>query len=367
MSARWLWPIPIVILLALASNASALQANWLSNLAYLRLDGLLNPSGQAGFLARSDQPEPLFEAAARVSGSVRFETAYGLGLAWLAHGDARQAIDAFRSALAADPGFLGTHALLGDAYHAAADDPAAVAEWQSGQALPLLMARGDAQRQAGNLPAAANWYRLATQVAPTSAEAFWQLALIEGALGQRQAAIDTLTVAVSLSPNNVPIRHALGLAYLQTGALTAAEGEFLRVLALEPDDFYTNLYLANLELALDHPDLAELYAHKSTQLQPNNPRTHYALANALARRAQWPDAVTELRTALDLVAGWNRQSGLPVSQAEVISYHLLLANAYESTNQTALAMVEYRAVLALDPLNPSAMKKLKALQNAAKP
>jgi len=127
------------------------------------------------------------------------------------------------------------------------------------------------------------------------------------------------------------------------------------------------LYLANLELALDHPDLAELYAHKSTQLQPNNPRTHYALANALARRAQWPGAVTELQTALNLVAGWNRQSGLPVSQAEVISYHLLLANAYESTSQTALAMAEYRAVLALDPLNPAAVKKLKALQNAANP
>jgi len=367
VSARLLWPIPIVILLALASNASALQAGWLNNLAYLRLDGLLNPSSYAGLLAQSHQAEPLFEAAERVSGPVRFETAYGLGLALLAHRDARKAIDTFRSALAADPAYPGTHALLGDAYHEVANDPAAVAEWQFGQALPLLMARGDAQRLAGNLPAAANWYRLATQVAPTSAEAFWQLALIDGALGQRQAAIDTLTVAVSLAPNNVPMRHALGLAYLQTGALTAAEGEFLRVLELEPDDFYTNLYLANLELALAHPDLAELYAHKSTQLQPNNPRTHYALANALARRAQWLGAVAELRTALNLVEGWNRQSGLPVSQAEVISYHLLLANAYESTNQTALAIAEYRAVVALDPLNPSAMKKLEALQNAAKP
>jgi tetratricopeptide (TPR) repeat protein len=366
-SARGLWLFPIAILLALALNISALRGAWLNNLAYLRLDGLLNPAIHAGFLARGGQPEPWFEAAQQAAGQPRFETAYGLGLAWLVDGDDRQAIDALRSALAINPAHLGTYALLGDAYHGAANDGAAVAEWQSGQALPLLMARADARRQAGSLAEAAHWYQLATQVAPTSAEAFWQLALVQGALGQRQAAIGTLLVAVSLAPNSAPIRHALGLAYLRIGALSAAEGEFLRVLELEPDDFYTNLYLANLELALDHPDLAEAFARKATQLSPENPRTHYALANAWARRAQWPDAVDELRTALNLIAGWNHQSSLPISQDEVISYHLLLATAYTSTRQPARAVAEYKAVLVLDPSNASAMKKLQALPDAAQP
>ena len=230
----------VAVGLALALNAGPLQAAWSSNRAYLRLDALLNRAGRPISLQAANRTEdwPPLPGA----GSARFVAAYGLGLTEMSLGHYPEAVSAFQAALAAEPQFSGTHALLGDAYYAAGKASLAVPEWQAGQALPLLLARGDASGKAGDWTAAINWDRLATQVDPQSAAPFQQLGLAYGAAGQRPAQIEALQTAASLSPDDMHIRHGLGLAYMQQGDAAAAAAQFELVLAAEPNEFYTNLY-----------------------------------------------------------------------------------------------------------------------------
>ena len=355
----------VAIGLALAFNAGSLQAAWSSNYAYLRLDALLNRAGRRISLQAANRAEdwyPLPDA-----GSARFVAAYGLGLTELSLGHDPQAVSAFQAALAAEPQFSGTHALLGDAYYAAGKASQAVPEWQAGQALPLLLGRGDASGKAGDWTAAINWDRLATQVDPQSAAAFQQLGLAYGAAGQRPAQIEALQTAASLSPADMQIRHGLGLAYMQQGNLDAAAAQFELVLAAEPNEFYTNLYMASIELNLGRLDAAEAYARKSTQLSPANPQAHFALGSVLARRAQWPAAIDTFKHAVDLMEASNRASDTSLSRADQISYRLALAEAYHSGGQSALAIGAYQAVLKLDPKNAAASAALAALQTPGQP
>ncbi len=349
----------VAIGLALAFNAGSLQAAWSSNYAYLRLDALLNRArGLTSFQAkgRAEDWPPLAGAD-----SARFVAAYGLGLTELSLGHDPEAVSALQAALAAYPQFSGTHALLGDAYYAMGETSQAVHEWQAAQALPLLMGRGATSGKTGDWIAAINWDRLATQVDPQSAGAYWQLGLAYGAAGQGPAQIEALRTAVSLSPADFQIRYALGLAYWRQGDPAAAAAQFERVLAIRPNEFYTNLYLASIELSLGNLDAAEAYARKSIQLSPANPRTHFALGSVKARRAQWPAAIDELKNAVDLIEPWNRQSDTLLSKTDQISYWLALAQAYRSGGQSALAIGAYQAVLKLNPKNAAASAALTAL------
>ena len=355
----------VAVGLALALNAASFLAAWASNRAYLRLDALLNQAqGRISLQAASQAADwPALPAA----GSARFVTAYGQGLAAMGLRHYPEAVTAFQAALAADPQFSGTHALLGDAYYATGDASQAVPEWQAGQALPLLLARGETSGRTGDWTAAINWCRLATQVDPQSAAAFQQLGQAYGAAGQRPAQIEALKIAVSLAPGDMQIRHVLGLAYWQQGDAAAAATQFEQVLAAEPDDFYTNLYLAGIELSLGQLDAAETYARKTTQLSSTNPRTHFALGSVLARRAQWPAAIDALKKAVDLIEPWNRQADTPLSKTDQINYRLALAQAYHSGGQSALAITAYQSVLKLDPKNAAASAALSALTAPGQP
>ena len=365
---QWGWGLAAAAgLLALALNAASFRAAWSTNIAYLRLDALLNHTVQAVTLQPSATTQDWHTTSPPTSGAARFVAAYGLGLSELTQGRYESAIAAFQAALAAYPEYAGTHALIGDADHAAGEDDMAVPEWRAAQAQPLLIGRGNQAGLAGNWKAAAGWYLLATRVDPNSTEAFWRLGQAYTALGERQAAIDALQTAVSLSPNDITMLHALGLAYLQDGALELAATQFERVLALKPDEFYTNLYLSGVELSLGQLAAAETHAVKATQFGPTDPRSHFALGSVYARRAQWPAAIRELRAAVDLIEPWNRTAASPLSQANKASYHLLLAQTYESAGQPGPAMAEYQAVLSLDPKNAAASAALKALHAPGQP
>jgi tetratricopeptide (TPR) repeat protein len=357
----WTWLlIGCAMLAALALNAGPLRAAWRDNLAYLRLDTLLNAGNNTVALQPAATPQDWDTHA-----PARFAVAYGLGLTELSLHQYAPALNAFQAALAANPQYLGTHALMADAYHDAGDNDHAVEEWRIAQAQMLLLGRGDAATQAGDAQSASAWYLLATRVDPSSAIAFWRLGQAYGATGQPQLALAALETAAHLAPQDASILHALGLAYLQQGALTSAAAAFGRVLALQPDEYYTNLYMAGIELSLGQLDAAETYALKVTRLGPNDPRTHFVLGSVYARRAAWPEAIRELQTAVKLIDPWNRTSASPLSTANKVTYHLQLGQAYQSAEQAALAVAEYQAVLNLDPKNAAASAALKALGGAS--
>ncbi len=367
LAARWgdwrPWLIALPGVLAIALNAAALRSGWLSNVAYIYLDGLVNRPGRPW----PPTIERWFEAADEAAGQARFETSYGLGLLYLAQDRYPEAISALQAALDADPGFSGAHALLGDAYDGLGNDAIAVTEWQAGQAEPLLMARGAEQGRASRWSAAIHWDELATRVDPNSAAAFSQLGQAYSAAGQRPEALAALLRAVSLAPDDIQIRHVLGLTYLNQGNWTAAAEQFQRVLAQSPNDFYTNLYMSTTQLLLGQLPAAETYARKAMDLSPSDPRGHIALGFAYFRDQRWAPAIDELSRGLALVGPWNRQSSTPISRKDQASDTLLLAQAYQAAGQVQPAIAAYQAVLSLQPDNAAARAALQALPPAGQP
>ncbi len=70
----------------------------------------------------------------------------------------------------------------------------------------------------------------ATELAPTDAKVFYNLAVLYGRLGQNQTAIETLEKTIELKPNYETARWALALFYEQEGNLENAKNELEYIL-----------------------------------------------------------------------------------------------------------------------------------------
>ena len=116
--------------------------------------------------------------------------------------------------------------------------------------------------------------------------------------GKDREAVIQFSNALKIDKNFADAHYALAQAYAHMGALSAAFGELLRTVDLQPTNYKARIDLGNMLLAGGRIDDAQAQANAVMAAQPNNADLHALLARIAAKRGQKDVALTEIRRAL---------------------------------------------------------------------
>ena len=198
--------------------------------------------------------------------------------------------------------------------------------------------------------------------------------------GKDREAVIQFSNALKIDKNFADAHYALAQAYAHMGALSAAFGELLRTVDLQPTNYKARIDLGNMLLAGGRIDDAQAQANAVMAAQPNNADLHALLARIAAKRGQKDVALTEIRRALELdpneaalhetfamlevgdsAQGSAVEAELKKSVAlepKSLNAKLLLAAYYVKNSRWAEAEQASRSAIATDPKNLSARESL---------
>jgi Tfp pilus assembly protein PilF len=115
----------------------------------------------------------------------------------------------------------------------------------------------------------------------------------------REAAIQ-FSNALKIDKNFADAHYALAKTDLHMGAFSAAYGELLRTVDLQPANYKARLELGDMLLAGGKVDAAQTQADATVAAEPNNADAHALLARIAAKRGQKDQALSEIHRALEL-------------------------------------------------------------------
>jgi protein O-mannosyl-transferase len=193
-------------------------------------------------------------------------------------------------------------------------------------------------------------WRHALEVAPDNYYARGALGPVLAEQGKLAEAIEHMTEALRLRPNQPEVELDLGEVYARQGDLSAATTHFAKAVALDPAfaEAHHNLGVA---YANQRRDIDAIAAFKEAlRLNPDLPKTRAALANAYARGGSWDDAIHETREWLRLE---------PERPDALCGLAVLL---YQK-GEIADARLQVEAALAIDPGHVTARALSKELAN----
>jgi tetratricopeptide (TPR) repeat protein len=192
----------------------------------------------------------------------------------------------------------------GDAFALLADGKykEAVAALKRARAVPvrrdsprLHLARGQAAESLNHVPDARREYEasLAGALAGRSIIliAISRLAQVDG---DQAGAIDALTRAARLNPNDSLVRHELSAALAAGGRTDDALMELAAALVIDPRDAQAYAAIGQLELDAEHNAEAVAAFTRALELAPNGYELRYALSTAYSRLGNTAEASKEL-------------------------------------------------------------------------
>jgi tetratricopeptide (TPR) repeat protein/TolB-like protein len=229
----------------------------------------------------------------------------------LATGRAKEAVLAFRRALATRPGNVEALLGLGRAAEASGDHAAAEAALRRAVELQPSFAvfnqLGAWYYGSGRYEEAADLFRRASRAAPDS---YWALSNLGGAETMRcnyRAALEAFRKALELDPKNAQAASNLGMTELWTGHAAEAVASLERAARESPDDFMIrgnlgDAYRARGDAAKSDAAYARSVALARAQLglNPNDVLAHCYVATGLAKTGHTAEASEALRKALAL-------------------------------------------------------------------
>ena len=118
--------------------------------------------------------------------------------------------------------------------------------------------------------------------------------------GDALAAIDTLLLLTSLSPEDAAAHRGLGRAWLALGQPEEATASLHHALKLASEDAETYFYLGCALQSLNRIEEATLYFQQAVKLQPDSAEARNNLGTALAILGRRDEALPHLRKALAL-------------------------------------------------------------------
>jgi Flp pilus assembly protein TadD len=140
-------------------------------------------------------------------------------------------------------------------------------------------------------------YKLATEVYPNDARAYNNLATIQYARGNYDAAKQYIQKAQRLSTNLPEAQANLGMLALQAGDLSAAEQYIAAATGANGlNEVLGNLHLAQGNFAQAEQDFSDIYSNSAALAQILN--KNYASAAVTLKYVKNPDATTEYLKAL---------------------------------------------------------------------
>ncbi len=225
--------------------------------------------------------------------------------------DRMVAVELFRKALAADPGFALAEAGLAQTFWKLFEDSrdpswAARAEESARKALALApqlaevhIALGTIEQGTGESSLAAEEFRRALEINPRSSEAFVGLAKAQETQGDLDAAERTFRDAIAVRPGDWSPWSKLGVFYRAHGRLDEARRSFEQVIALTPDNArgHVNLGVVQQELGRDTEAIASY--ERSLRIKPGY-RAYANLATLYRSQRRYADAARTYERALVL-------------------------------------------------------------------
>ena len=213
-------------------------------------------------------------------------------------------------------------------------------------------------------------------LAPSDAEAHYNLALAMAAMGNEDDAIHEFSAALALNPNHAGARRSLGIALMHADRLKESAEEFQRAAAITPRDAETANNLGMVLLRLKDVEGAVAALEKAVSLNPKLIKAHFNLSQAYLRAGRPDDA----RRASDRAAALTKEqrdmgramvlvqsarqrlhesdaaAAVPLLR-EAIEAHPGFVDAYmelgrallDSGSDPAAAIQQFRTALNLDP------------------
>jgi tetratricopeptide (TPR) repeat protein len=176
-------------------------------------------------------------------------------------------------------------------------------------------------------------YRKMAQIDPDSYRVHQLLGASYEARRETKKAIEEYKLAIQKKPDFAGLHYALGNIYWKEGDLTQAEKEFLEDLKIAPENYLTTWKLGNIYLLNKQYDLAFQYLEKAIRQRPDLGQAHRDLGKAL------------LQTDGDLARATAHLKKVTELAPDEPTTHFLLAQVYKKqgkrNEQTAeLAMFE---------------------------
>lgn len=189
-------------------------------------------------------------------------------------------------------------------------------------------------------------------------------------LNQGKDALDALSKAVALSPDDAAAHSNLGIVLGNLGQLDEAVACYCRALEIKPDHAEAHCNLGNALQALGQLKEAAACYRRALEIKPNLVEAHYNLGTTLIALGEFNDAVACFRRALEIkpdsaealnnlgialkalgqfdgaIDCYGRALKINPDHAEV---HRNLGNALKDLDQLENAMQSYRRALAIKP------------------
>jgi tetratricopeptide (TPR) repeat protein len=168
-------------------------------------------------------------------------------------------------------------------------------------------AMAQSHRECGRYKEALEAYREALK-AESKADAWFNAGLCSYYLNRYAEAIELLSQAAALSPDNKDALYTLGLSYHALGNFNEAVKLYRRTLELSPDMAHARMNLAlSLHASQQYAEAAEVYG-KITESQPSNAEAWYNMGSACEALGKTDDALAAYAKATevapDRTAAW---------------------------------------------------------------
>jgi tetratricopeptide (TPR) repeat protein len=116
--------------------------------------------------------------------------------------------------------------------------------------------------------------------------------------GRPKDAVPHLEATREWAANNLELAHILGQAYLQTGRVDAARGEFARTFGVPPGSAAAHLVTAQMMIRLQLESAAEEELKRGLALDPKLPQAHLLLGQLALFRGQYDECIALTRREL---------------------------------------------------------------------
>lgn len=210
----------------------------------------------------------------------------------------------------------------------------------------VLVQRGYALRQQGDLDGALALYRQAAGMAHAPVEAHFNLGNVLMDQGEWGHALQSFEAALQLSPEMAVARLQAARCHTRLGSLREARKAYVAVLRQEPENFSAWLEAGHVSRDLGEPQLMLAAYRKAAEVAPKRWEAMLALVRAQEEAGHWDAAAFAYHRAVVLVGAGRSADGQGAGKPMVLSQlHAQVARFRLERGDAARALEAMRQAL----------------------
>ena len=218
---------------------------------------------------------------------------------------------------------------------AAKKGPPAQSPDQQTLTIPQALALALQHHTQGRLPEAEGLYQQILQNDPEQPIALQMLGVIAHQVGKNDIAVNFITGALAINPDDAEAHNNLGTALENLGKLDKAVTSYRQALVLKPDFAKAHYNLGNALGELGQPEDAVASYQKAIDIKPDYTEAHCNLGNTLGELGKLDEAVECFSKALAIIP-------------DLAVAHNNLGNVLKNLNKPEDAVASYQKALAIN-------------------